>query len=332
MRILIRNLLRATAVTAALFISVNTSAQVTMKEVVDAFNQGVQFASTNPELAVKSFEQAIKYADEVGGEEAMGLKNQAMAQIPKLYFDNARALVSKNDLNGALVQLKNCIAAGEKYNMPQYANNARPTISAIYLALGNNAMKTKSYTEAITNYDQAIAYNPRAIKAFLGKVLVYNEQAMEAEMVEAAMGGMNSNPVPNDMAVIEDIKKVVAAFYYNSAQNTMQAKDYAATEDNLQNAMKFGMDDNPIAYYQLGLARISMNKWDTAVEALMEAADLDEAAPAADKAKYFFNLGKAYEALGNSSKACESYKKALFGEFAQAAKFQIENVLKCGVE
>ncbi|MBM3420006.1 MAG: tetratricopeptide repeat protein [Bacteroidetes bacterium] len=329
MRIPLTSMTKTATVAALLLITSVTSAQVTMKEVADAFNQGVQFASTNPELAVKSFEQAIKYADEVGGDEALGLRNQAMAQIPKLYFDHARALVSKNDLNGALAQLKNCIAAGEKYNMPQYANNARPTISAIYLSLGNAAFKSKNYTEAISNFNQSTEYNPRAIKAHLGKVLVFNEQGLEAEMVGAAIDGMNSNPVPNDMAVIEDIKRVVSNFYFNSAQTTMQAKNYSTTESNLLNAIKFGMDANPIVYYQLGLARMSMNKWDEAVEALMESVDLDEAAAAADKAKYFFNLGKSYEALGNAQKACESYKKALHGEFAQAAKFQIENVLKC---
>jgi tetratricopeptide (TPR) repeat protein len=282
-------------------------------------------------MAIKSFELAIKYADEVGGDEAMTLKTNSMTQIPKLYYDWARSLVGKNDLNGAVTQLKNCIAASEKYNNTQYPQMAKPTIAAIYLALGNNAMKEKKFDDAIANYDSAIEYDAKNIKSYLGKVLVYNEREMAAEMVEVAMAGMNVSPRPADMGVLEDIKKVVNAFYYNSAQKTMQAKDYQATEENLQNAIKFGMDSNPLVFYQLGLARMSMNKWEEAVDALLEAADIDESA-AADEAKYYFNLGKSYEALGNAAKACESYKKALYGEFAQAAKFQIENVLKCGIE
>ena len=49
----------------------------------------------------------------------------------------------------------------------------------------------------------------------------------------------------------------------------------------------------------------------------------------AEKAKVFFKLGGAYEALGNTAKACESYKKALHGEFAEAAKYKIETELGC---
>jgi tetratricopeptide (TPR) repeat protein len=329
MRIFNGSYKKYTAAIVVMLLTISASAQVTMKEVADAFNLGVQFASTNPEVAIKSFEQAIKYADEVEDEEAKSLKANAMSQIPKLYFDWARSLVQKGDLTGGLAQLKNCIAASEKYNTPIYAQNARPTVAAIYLALGNTAMKEKKFEEAITNYDSAIEYDERNVKAFLGKVLVYNEREMEEEMVEAAMGGMNSNPRPADIKTVEDIRKVVTAFYFNSAQKSMQEKQYAETETNLQNAIRFGMDNNPVVYYQLGLARMSMNKWEEAVEALVEAADLDEGS-AADKAKYYFNLGKSYESLGNNSKACESYKKALHGEFAEAAKYQIETVLKCG--
>jgi tetratricopeptide (TPR) repeat protein len=325
------NVLKFLAAMLFMLLTVNVSAQTTMKEVADAFNLGVQYSSASPELAIKSFEQAIKYADEVGGDEAMGLKASAIAQIPKLYFDWARGLAGKNDLTGSLVQLKNCIAASEKYNNTEYPPRAKATITNIYLALGNTARQGKKFDEAIANFDSAIEYDSKNVKAYLGKVLVYNEQEKINEMVEAAIGGMNSGPRPNDMPVLEDIKKVVSTSYFNSAQKTMQSKDYKATEENLQNAIKFGMDDNHIVYYQLGLARMSMEQWDNAVDALLEAAALDEGT-AADKAKYYFNLGKSYEALGNTGKACESYKKALHGEFAQAAKFQIENVLKCGID
>lgn len=329
MRIFKESYRKYTAAVVVMLFTLSASAQVTMKEVADAFNLGVQFATTNPEVAIKSFEQAIKYADEVGDDEAKGLKANAMAQIPKIYFDWARSLVQKGDLPGGLAQLKNCIAASEKYNTPIYAQNARPTVAAIYLALGNNAMKEKKFDDAISNYNSAIEYDDRSVKAYLGKVLVYNEKEMEEEMVEAAIGGMNINPRPADLGDVDNIRKVVTAFYFNAAQKSMQAKQFSETETNLQNAIKFGMDDNPIVYYQLGLARMSMNKWEDAVDALLEAADLDEGS-AADKAKYYFNLGKSYESLGNNSKACESYKRALHGEFAQASKYQIETVLKCG--
>ena len=209
MRIFKESYRKYTAAVVVMLFTLSASAQVTMKEVADAFNLGVQFATTNPEVAIKSFEQAIKYADEVGDDEAKGLKANAMAQIPKIYFDWARSLVQKGDLPGGLAQLKNCIAASEKYNTPIYAQNARPTVAAIYLALGNNAMKEKKFDDAISNYNSAIEYDDRSVKAYLGKVLVYNEKEMEEEMVEAAIGGMNINPRPADLGDVDNIRKVV---------------------------------------------------------------------------------------------------------------------------
>jgi len=40
-------------------------------------------------------------------------------------------------------------------------------------------------------------------------------------------------------------------------------------------------------------------------------------------------MGNAYIGLGNTSEACIAFKKALFGDYAEGAKYQIEEVLKC---
>lgn len=320
----LRHLLTVVAVLTA----VNLTAQTTMKEVADAYNEGVQNITSNQELAIKAFEKTIALADAVAEPEAVQLKNNAIGQIPKLYFEWARALASKNDLKGAVTQLQNCLAASEKYNSTQFVRNATTTIAAVHMALGNNALTAKDYPAAIVNYDAAISYDKQSVKSYLGKIMVYQAQNQLSEMVIAADAAVAAGTRPNDAAVLGDINKVLSTAFFNAAQKSMQEKNYQATEENLSNSMKFG-NDNSVAYYQLGLARMNMNKWSEAVEAFMEAADT-EAGGDAEKAKIYFNMGKCYESLNNAPKACESYKKSLFGEFAAAAKYQIETVLKCG--
>ncbi len=312
----------------AVLMTVGLTAQTTMKEVADAYNEGVQNITSNHEVAIKAFEKTIALADAVTEPEAAQLKNNAIAQIPKLYFEWARSLAGKNDLKGAVKQLENCLAASEKYSSTQYVRNATSTIAAVHLALGNNALTAKDYPTAVVNYDAAISYDKQNAKSYLGKIMAYQAQNQLSEMVAVADAAVAAGTRPNDAAVLGDINKVLATAFFNAAQKSMQDKNYQATEENLTNSMKFG-NDNSVAYYQLGLARMNMDKWSEAVDAFMEAADTEEGGDA-EKAKIYFNMAKCYESLNNTTKACESYKKALFGEFAAAAKYQIETVLKCG--
>jgi tetratricopeptide (TPR) repeat protein len=313
---------------AAVLMTVSLSAQTTMKEVADAYNEGVQYITSNQELAIKAFEKTIALADAVAEPEAVQLKNNAIGQIPKLYFDWARALAGKNDLKGAVTQLENCLKASEKYKSTQYVRNATTTLAAIHLSLGNNALTAKDYPTALTNYDAAISYDNQSVKSFLGKIMVYQAQNQLDEMVEIAEAAIAAGSRPNDAAVLVDINRVLSTAFFNAAQKSMQDKNYKMTEEHLNNSVKFG-NDNSVVYYQLGLARMNMDKWSEAVDAFMEAADTEEGGDA-EKAKIYFNMAKCYESLNNATKACESYKKALFGEFAAAAKYQIETVLKCG--
>ena len=312
----------------AVLMTVSLSAQTTMKEVADAYNEGVQYITSNQELAIKAFEKTIALADAVDEPEAVQLKNNAIGQIPKLYFDWARALAGKSDLKGAVTQLENCLKASEKYNSTQFVRNATTTLAAIHLTLGNNALTAKDYATAITNYDAAISYDNQSIKSYLGKLMVYQAQNQLDEMVEIAEAAIAAGARPNDAAVLVDINRVLSTSFFNAAQKSMQDKNYKMTEEHLTNSVKFG-NDNSVVYYQLGLARMNMDKWSDAIDAFMEAADTEEGGDA-EKAKIYFNMAKCYESLNNATKACESYKKALFGEFAAAAKYQIETVLKCG--
>ena len=73
----LRHLLTVVAVLTA----VNLTAQTTMKEVADAYNEGVQNITSNQELAIKAFEKTIALADAVAEPEAVQLKNNAIGQI-----------------------------------------------------------------------------------------------------------------------------------------------------------------------------------------------------------------------------------------------------------
>ena len=47
------------------------------------------------------------------------------------------------------------------------------------------------------------------------------------------------------------------------------------------------------------------------------------------QAKYYYELGNAFVGKSDNEAACDAYKNAMFGAYAENAKYQVETVLKC---
>lgn len=318
--------LRIFAAAFIMALSVNVYGQAEMSEVVEAFNSGVSMMKMNPDAAIISFEKAVKLADEVGAE-ADEIKDQASKQIPKMYWESAKALAGKKDYDGALAKLDACIETSEKVGDKAQASRAGSTALTILNAQGSTALNEKDYDKALVYFDNALAREPRYAKAYLGKVLAYDGLEDYDRMEEAALLGVEAAKASRDAKTSGDIEKKVRGTFFNNAQESMKAKDYASAIDNLNKSIEFG-NSSSITYYQLGLAQEGVEKWNDAIVSFNKAIELEMGGDA-EKAKVYFELGKSYQAVSDVANACASYKNALVGEFAEAAKYQIETVLQC---
>lgn len=307
----------------------NLSAQATMENLVQIFNSGVQgMQGNNPAFALAQFEQVIEMADEIGTEDAMDMKRQVIQQIPRLHFQIARTLAQRNDLQGSVDALRDCLAASEKYEDERYPPLAKGMIAQILSIQGNNARNAGDLDKALELYNQAHSYDSTEFRLHLGRVLVYDAQGERAKMLESAENAIKIGSENPDMAEnIETIRRTVSISFFNAAQTTMQDGAFTATEQNLLTSIEYGNRSSAV-YYQLGLARFRVEQWQSAIEALNEALELSEG-DAESNAGIYFHIGRSYEALDNTARACAAYRNALHGEFEEAARFQIENVLNC---
>jgi len=308
-------------------ISVNAFGQAQMGDVADSFNQGVQMIKINPDAAITSFEKTIELADQVGTDEAMDLKMQALSQIPKMYWESAKKLAGKKDYAGAIKKLDSCMETGKTAKDTKLVSRARSTKLSIINVQGNTALTNGEYEAALGYFDAALQMNPKYAKAYLGKTLVYDEMGDLDKMEEAGMKGIEVATAARDNKTAGTIQQKLRGTFFNSAQAKLQSEDFAGAEKCLSRSIQYG-NNNAVVHYQLGLSYEGQQKWNEAIEAFSKSAELDMGTDA-EKAKVFFKLAGAYEAAGNNAKACESYKKALYGEFEEAAKYKIENVLNC---
>ena len=324
---LFRTGLKTLAVFVMLGISVSAFGQAEMAEVAETYNQGVQLMKINPDGAAVAFEKAASLADQVGTDEAMNLKSQAVKQIPKMYWESAKKLAGKKDYDGAIDRLDKVVATASAAGDASLERRAKSTKLSIINAQGNSAFQKGEFDAAITHYDKAIALNSKYAKAFLGKVLVYDKMGDLEKMEESGLAGIEAAKSARDNKTAGTIQQKMRSTFFNSAQAKFKAEDFTGAEKCLSRSVQYG-NNNAMVHYQLGLAYEGQQKWNEAIGSFEKSAELDMGSDA-DKAKVFFKLGGAYEALGNGAKACESYKKALHGEFAEASKYKIESVLKC---
>jgi tetratricopeptide (TPR) repeat protein len=322
-----RTALRSIMAIGVMAFSLNAFGQAAMAEVVETFNAGVTMMKMNPDAAIASFEKTVSLADQVG-EEAAEIKDQALKQIPKMYWESAKNLASKKDYEGALEKLEACITTAKVVDDASLAGRANTTALSILNVMGSNALSAGDYPAALDYFDQVIARESRYAKAYLGKVLVYSEMKDYDKMEEIALLGIETAKSTRDNKTAGDIQTKLRSTFLNNAQVDMQSEDYASAVENLKRAIEYGGASSAV-WYQLGQAQQGVSKWADAVNSFTSALEL-ELGGDEDKAKIYFEMARSYQELSDVQNACANYRKAMFGDFAEAAKYQIETVLKCG--
>ena len=79
----------------------------------------------------------------------------------------------------------------------------------------------------------------------------------------------------------------------------------------------------------LALVYNGQSKWDNAIESCNKALTFFKGEETTKDAKIYYELGNAYKGKGDTNAACEAYKKAAKGDYAEHANYEIEHTLKC---
>ncbi|MBN1387723.1 MAG: tetratricopeptide repeat protein [Bacteroidales bacterium] len=327
MGVLLRKSLNALFLLVFLGVTPFIYGQTTLNDVKSSFNQAVQMEKINPEAAISSYEKVIELAEEVGGDEAEQIKGQALTRIPRMYYESAKQYANAKDYEKSVEMLESSIEGFNAINDSGSASRSLSTILNIRNVQGAAALNDGNYTEALAFYDDALQRSPDYTKGYLGKLLIYDKMEDVEKMEEVAMMGLQVCDQEHDNRTAGDIKKVMRTHFFNDAQVAMAEKDYAKAESNLKSTIDYG-NNNVIVHYQMGLAQKGQEKWSDAIQSFNEAIELETGGPE-EKAKIYFELGGAYQAVGQTAQACEAYKNALYGEFKEAAQYQIDNVLEC---
>jgi tetratricopeptide (TPR) repeat protein len=314
-----RKVIIALAVIVSL--AINSFAQ-TLDDAGAAFNAGIQFSKDLKYAdAAASYEQTISICKKLGND-GMELQLKAEQQLPSTYFNLAKGLFDAKNYNEAIPNFEKSAQYADQMGETKTADASRTYLAGIYYAQGNGDLKNEAPDAALEKYNRALSYKPTFYKAFYGIGLAYKKKdnlpLMKENLDKAiSMAG-------DDAKTIQNAKDAATSAYQKAGALALQSSKYSAAIENLVASQEYN-NTEPRTYFYLAVAYNGLSKWDDAIAAANKALELTTE----DKFDIYFELAKAQENKGDKTTACENYKKVTGGNNAVAAKYQIEQVLKC---
>jgi tetratricopeptide (TPR) repeat protein len=302
-------------------ISFNLKAQ-TLDDAGAAFNAGIQFSKD-----LKYAEAAAKYEETITickkiGDEGMELQIKAEQQLPGTYFNLAKGLFEAKNFNEAIPNFEKAAQYADQMGETKTADASRTYLAGIYYALGNSDLKSDAPDAALEKYNKALTYKENYYKAFYGIGLVYKKKENLPLMKENLDKAISM--AGDDAKTIGNAKDAATSAYQKAGALALQANKFAPAIENLLASQEYN-NTEPRTYFYLAVAYNGLSKWDDAILSANKALELT----ADDKSDIYFELAKAQENKGDKASACTNYKNVTGGNNVAAAKFQIEQVLKC---
>jgi hypothetical protein len=323
MKMNIMKLIAGMIVISALF-GVSLSAQ-DRNAVITHYNEGAKAMQTDVPAAIAAFENVIVVAGQVG-ETADDLKQKAIQVLPGLYYKLAATAYNEKKPSSEIIQAaRTAYAMADKYGSAAHKENSNKILVNGYYRMASDFFTANDYDNALLAFDSVLTLNPDHIASIYNKALIYKNQDSAAafeENIDLFLGKL----VPekdNDKAVTA---KGVALEYFRAAGSKANAANNLDEALGLLNrAAKYG-DDKTLFYFFADVYN-KQNNFTSGAEYAQKGLDL-ETGDAEAKAMFYYQLAVAQVGKGETSAACASFKNALYGPFAEAAKAQRTN-LKC---
>lgn len=314
----------AVIVAFAAFFGISLNAQ-DRNEVIKYYNEGAKAMQTDIPAAITAFETVITLSDQVG-ETADDLKQKAVQVLPGLYYKLAAAAYNeKKPATEIIAASKTSYAMAEKYGSATYKENANKILVNGYYKMATEFFSANDYENAMLAFDSVLTLNPNHIASIYNKALIYKNQD-NADAFEETIDLFLTKLDPEKDADKALQAKGVALEYFRSAGSKANAANKPDEALALLNrAAKYG-DDKTLFYFFADVYN-KKNNFTSGAEYAQKGLDL-ETGDAEAKAMFYYQLAVAQVGKGETSAACASFKNALYGPFAEAAKAQRTN-LKC---
>jgi tetratricopeptide (TPR) repeat protein len=320
-----KNLIKTASFLIVLVFTVSTVKAQGRNDVIKAYNEGANLVQTDPEGAIKAFENAVNLSKQVG-DSAADLSQKAIKVLPGLYYSVAtRAFNAKKPVPEIVSATKKAIAVAVKYDNQSVKQNGEQLLVRAYNNMATDYFSKNDYQNAIAAFDSVLAINPDYSTAIYNKSLIYLKQANSDEFEKTIDLYISKMKPGVDSAKIKQASSLALVYFRASGSKADQANKLDEALGYLNKAAKYG-DDKDLFYFFAEVYN-KQKAFDKGLEYGQKGLALETGAEE-PKAKFYFQIALAQEGKGQIAEACESFKNANYGVFAAPSKVKRNN-LKC---
>jgi tetratricopeptide (TPR) repeat protein len=306
------------------------------KEAVQTYNSAREMVQNGEyQKAIDQFKKAIEVGKQLGPE-GEDIVERAEGKLPEVYrqmaLDEYRAFKQDQtlaNLDATIDAFRETKDVAEEYDNSEVSNQANGVINQLLYSKSIIQYKQQSFQDALTTLDEVIKNDPNYAKAYYQKGIVLKK--IDDTDLERSMDlfdqAIEVGEKTNDSQIVSRATNAARdELVYRGATATEQ-KNFSRAKELLNKALEYD-SSSADAHYRLAQAYNKTQDWQEALNHSNEALDL-ETGGRTDKAKIYFELGTAYQGMGQKENACGAYKNAAYGNFKSPAEHQMEFELKC---
>lgn len=307
------------------------------RSVVKTYNKGIELKQNGEfEQAINTFNQTINSAVELG-EEGKDLVERAEQQLVDTYYKQAVSEYKNLQKNQNLDNFDNAISAfndaldvAEDYENAQVQEKVSQIIPQLYYNKGIFAYKSNQSKVALDALNNAIEANPSYANAYYQIALVKKkaEGYGQDEVISSFEKALEIAQKENNNSVITESKKQLGGIYLSRGHSLVNEQNQV--QEGIE-AYKKALEYTPESaqlYFRLAEAHNKIQEWKQARDYAQKGLEL-ETGGSSDQAKYYFELGNAYQGLGQVEEACSAFSNATYGSFKSPAEHAMEYNLEC---
>lgn len=291
---------------------------------IGSYNSALTTMKSDPASAITSLKLCIELCNTIGAS-ADSIKTVATAKFAETYFNLATKQAGSKDLTGAAETFKQAIQYGEQTKNTEVLKRSNAALSQVYYMQADGFRTQKDLIKAQEAMNLSLGIDSTSSRAWIVQTYIYRDGNI-SEGFEKAIEKVNlyaKNVTESKMANSAGLK-----YFLSIGSQAINSSKFEEGVAALEKCLKFDEANKDVFYY-LAKGYNGLKLWDKAIETADKGIAMEEDVPEKE-AKFWFEIGTAYAGKADKAKACESYKKAQFGQFAENAKYEIEVTLKCG--
>lgn len=325
MKMKMKNLIKAACLLVVLAIAGTTLNAQSRNDVIRAYNEGVKAVKTDPQGAIKAFENVVSLSDQVG-DSALDLKQEAIKVLPSLYYNvAANAYTTKKPTAVVIKAAKKAAEVSEKYDNESLKKNADNILIRGYNKMASEYFSKNDLNNALAAFDSVLLINPDYTSAIYNKALIYVKQDNSNDFEKTIDLYIDKMKAANNDTKVKAASTLALGYFRSAGSKEDQAENLDSALVLLDTAAKYG-EDKDLEYFFAEVYNKKKN-FDKGLEYGQKGLAM-ETGDAEAKAKFYFQIALAQEGKGQTAEACKSFKDAEYGVFAEPSKAKRAN-LKC---